>query len=89
MRVGDMHWCARVSVTSIALILHDVRAPIAHSSVWMLLRYRMFAHKANPMEDEGDGVVGWTPYRDRRGFGAMYFKVLGLLAEYFRQSLIG
>jgi hypothetical protein len=41
----------------------------------------MFAHKANPMEDEGDGVVGWTPYRERNGYGAMYYKVLRAKAD--------
>jgi len=36
--------------------------------------YRMFAHEANPLRDEGDGVMHWTPYRDRNKYGGMYYK---------------
>jgi hypothetical protein len=34
----------------------------------------MFAHRANPLRDNGDGVLEWTPYRVRREWGAMYYK---------------
>lgn len=39
-------------------------------------RYRMFAHKANPLENEGDGVMAWTPFRERSSYGQMYQKVI-------------
>ena len=36
----------------------------------------MFAHKANPMYDDGSGIMAWTPFRERRPYGEMYWKVL-------------
>eukprot|EP00192_Tetraselmis_astigmatica_P000456 CAMPEP_0117674372 /NCGR_PEP_ID=MMETSP0804-20121206/14999_1 /TAXON_ID=1074897 /ORGANISM="Tetraselmis astigmatica, Strain CCMP880" /LENGTH=1150 /DNA_ID=CAMNT_0005483229 /DNA_START=231 /DNA_END=3683 /DNA_ORIENTATION=- len=44
--------------------------------------YRMYAHKANPLVDRGNGLMEWTPYRTRNEWGKMYYKgseILGFL----------
>ena len=48
--------------------------PLAFLTLPCALRYRMFAHEANPLRDKGNGVVDWTPYRDRKTYGGMYYK---------------
>mmetsp|Transcript_28817 Transcript_28817/g.68805 ORF Transcript_28817/g.68805 Transcript_28817/m.68805 type:complete len:1219 (+) Transcript_28817:166-3822(+) len=54
--------------------------------------YRMFAHKANPLVDKGNGVMEWTPYRARKTYGAMYYKgseIIGYFDNHWDVSSVG
>eukprot|EP00873_Tetraselmis_striata_P009572 jgi/Tetstr1/429836/TSEL_019703.t1 len=50
--------------------------------------YRMFAHKANPLRNRGDGIVEWTPYRERRPWGNMYWKGSEIIGYFDRPMTI-
>eukprot|EP00873_Tetraselmis_striata_P040353 jgi/Tetstr1/460617/TSEL_000542.t1 len=48
----------------------------------------MFAHKANPLRNRGDGIVEWTPYRERRPWGNMYWKGSEIICYFDRPMSI-
>jgi hypothetical protein len=48
----------------------------------------MYAHKANPLRNRGNGVLEWTPYRERRDWGAMYYKGSEIIGYFDRPMSI-
>eukprot|EP00873_Tetraselmis_striata_P005671 jgi/Tetstr1/425935/TSEL_016287.t1 len=54
--------------------------------------YRMYAHNANPLRNGGGGEMHWTPFRERRDYGGMYYKgseIIGYFDRPIRISEVG